>query len=114
MIKVSFCLTKSKKEVSNKTTYMNKLRAINKNVLKETGRLESFSNIKKYISRIIIGNCYIYGNKMKVFRLPEEKSELYSYLEEANPEKEILVDLSCVATCLCVGKGQIYTLMKKH
>ena len=104
---------KQKKAVSTAHFCKKRLEIIKK-AIKEAGLLESRNMLEKYVTRIIYGNCYVYGNKTKVLRLPEEKNELYSYLEEDNPEEEIVVDLSCIATCLFVGKGQMYTLMKKH
>ena len=116
-IKVCTFLTKQKKEASSVTLHINikRLLAVTRNVLKEMGLLESRSRFKKYISKIIIGNCYVYGNKTKkVFRLPKERNELFSYLEQDNLEEEIVVKLSHVAICLCVGNNQIYTLQHKH
>jgi len=105
------------KEVSSMKLNINikRLLTVTRSFLKETGFLENRSRFKKYISKIIIGNCYIYGNKTKkVFRLPKERNELFSYLEQDNLEEEIIVKLSHVAICLCVGNNQIYTLQHKH
>jgi hypothetical protein len=114
---MSTFLTKQKKEASSTTLHVNikKLLAVTRSVMKELGLLESCSRFEKYISKIIIGNCYVYGDKTKkVFRLPRERDELFDYLKQDNLEKEIVVKLSHVATCLCVGNNQMYTLQHKH
>lgn len=114
---MSTFLTKQKKEVSSTTLHINikKLLAITRSVIKEMGLLESCSRFEKYVSKIIIGNCYVYGNKTKkVFRLPKERNELFSYLKQDNLEEGIVIKLSHVATCLYAGNNQMYTLQHKH
>jgi hypothetical protein len=109
---VSTSFTKQRAEASSTALFTEKLPEI----IKEMGLLESRSRLKEYVSMIIIGNCYVYGNNTKkVFRLPKEKNELYNYLEQDNSGKELVVDLSTVATCLyTTGSRWMYTHQKKH
>ena len=105
--------TKSAQGIKKVRTLEGRFPKLNKELIKETGLVESQAFLEKYICRLLFGICYTFNGKTwNVFTLPDEKDRLQSYLREVDPNKGIMVDLSPVAICLLVDKNYMYTLQK--
>ncbi len=87
---------------------------LSKELIKELGKLEKANQIRDYVSRFIIGTCYVYSQEgVKAFSAPRDKDILCDYLEDLGQTEGVIVDLLPVAICL-FAKERIYSFQPSY